>query len=82
MSNRRTSLEMPQKKLFGRHVSQFNSILFRARLIPCTAIDNPDQFIDAPVSLQLICQKLEEEKTLRLVGVALDALKLARGTAL
>lgn len=41
-------------------------------------LDDPEEVIDCPVALQMVCQKLEEEKTLKLVDITMDVLASAR----
>ncbi|WWC73537.1 uncharacterized protein I206_107509 [Kwoniella pini CBS 10737] len=38
---------------------------------------DPEEVVGAPISLQLVCQRLEEEKALKLTRVVADALKTA-----
>ena len=68
---------MTQKRQFGLSVSTVLLVAVKMLKVSpplTTHLDNPQDLVGAPIGLQMIGRKLEEEKVLKLVGVAVNAL--------
>jgi hypothetical protein len=68
MSMWATSVETKSSERSGNDVSDY----MRVR---ADEADDPEESIGAPVGLQMVCMRLEEEKVIKLTEVVVNALK-------